>query len=231
MFIPIIGNDWDDILKMEFKKSYFQNLMEFIMNEYQTTEVCPAPQDIFNALRFTPYACTRVIILGQAPYIDPFKSHGFSFSVPPGIKIPPSVNNIFRELQYDTGCYMPNNGCLIPWTQQGVLLLNTILTVERGVFGSHDNKGWEIFTQSIINLLNIKSSGLVFMLWGKYAQQFGIGIDPNKHLILKAGHPSPMAGNQFFGCKHFSICNDFLYARTGVPIDWQIPNIFPEDYK
>lgn len=231
MFIPAIGNDWDDVLKMEFKKSYFQDLMEFIMYEYQTTEVCPGGQDIFNALRFTPYACTRVVILGQAPYINPWQSHGLSFSVPPGSKIPPAVQNIFREIQFEMGGYLPNNGCLIPWALQGVLLLNSILTVERGVFGSHEGKGWEVFTQNIINVLNSKPNGIVFMLWGNYAQQMGAGLDPNKHLILKAAHPSPLAGQQFFGCNHFLKCNDYLYSRTGSVIDWQIPNIFPEDFK
>ena len=231
MFIPTIGNDWDDILKMEFKKIYFQNLMDFIMYEYQTTQVCPAGQDIFNALRFTPYACTRVVILGQAPYINQWQSHGFSYSVPPGAKIPPALQNIFRELSNDLGYFLPNNGCLIPWALQGVLLLNSVLTVECGNFGSHDGKGWEVFTQNIIHLLNNKTTPVVFMLWGKDMQQLGSMIDPNRHLVLKAPHPSPLAGGQFFGCHHFSKCNDFLYSTTGSTIDWQIPNIFPEDFK
>ncbi len=199
------------------------------MSEYQSTEVCPAGQDIFNALRFTPYACVRVVILGQAPYINPWQSHGLAYSVPPGARIPPSVKNVFTELQNDIGCYIPNNGCLIPWALQGVLLLNCVLTVERGVFGSHDNKGWEVFTQAVLHILNSKTGAIVFMLWGKYAQQMGSLIDPNKHLVLKAGHPSPLSDNKFLGCHHFSICNDFLYTRTGMPIDWQIPNVFPED--
>lgn len=231
MFIPTIGNDWDNILRFEFRKQYFQDLMDFMMYEYQRTDVCPAGQDLFNVFRFTPYACTRVVIISQAPFLNPWQAHGLAFSVPPGAKIPPVTQNILREVTYDTGCYLPNNGCLIPWALQGVLLLNSTMSVEAGRHGSHVGKGWEVFTQSIINLLNNRPISTVFMLWGHNAHQIGACIDPNKHLVLKAAHPSPLAGNQFFGCRHFSKCNDYLFSTTGYVIDWQLPNIFPEDFR
>ena len=169
-----------------------------------------------------------MIILGQDPYHGTGEAHGLSFSVNPGVKIPPSLYNIFKELQSDMGCYIPDNGYLVPWAKQGVLLLNSVLTVKRGRSNSHKGIGWEIFTDKIIELLNKKDRSLIFLLWGNYAKQKGSFINPNSHMILKAVHPSPLAGGGFFGCKHFSKVNEYLYEIDKTTIDWQIPNIINE---
>ena len=221
--IPKIGNDWDDLLIKEFKKDQMQQLLNRI--EYSTDVIFPPKEDIFNALKTTSYADTRVVILGQDPYIKEGQAHGYSFSVKPGVQVPPSLMNIFQELHDDIGCYIPNNGCLIPWAKQGVLLLNSILTVKEGQSRSFANMGWEKFTDHIIWLLNKKDTGIVFMLWGNYARSKASLIDPNSHLILQAAHPSPLAGGAFFGCKHFSKANNFLYEIYPSTIDWQIPNV------
>lgn len=229
--IPYIGNDWDEILEKEFKKDYFQRLMNFLDYAYDYKDILPPRKDIFNALKTTSYKDTRIIIVGQDPYIKPNQAHGYSFSVLPGNEIPPSLYNIFKELHDDMGCYIPDNGCLLPWAEQGVLLLNSILTVEKGISNSHARKGWEEFTDTIIDALNRKEESMVFMLWGNYAKRKGAIINPNMHLVLKAAHPSPLAGGAFFGCKHFSLASQYLYETTPNTIDWQIPNIYNQEVK
>lgn len=221
----MIGNDWDSVLGKYMSSIPFQDMMRWLDREYRETEVYPPKDQIFSALQYTPYNQVKVVIIGQDPYINPGQAHGMAFSVNPGIPIPPSLMNIFLELQNDLGCYIPNNGCLIPWANQGVLLLNSVLTVERGKSNSHKNIGWEQFTDAVIRTLNFLDHSIVFMLWGRSAQRKEKLIDPNKHLILKAPHPSPLAGGAFFGCNHFSICNQFLYEIMPDVIDWQIPNL------
>jgi uracil-DNA glycosylase len=223
-----IGNDWDDLLKDEFEKPYYKELRSFLINEYKNNEIYPKMEDIFNALKYTSCKDTKIVIIGQDPYINPGEAHGLSFSVQPGIKIPPSLYNIFKELHDDLGYDIPDNGYLVPWAKQGVLLLNSILTVRRGKSNSHANHGWEVFTDAILNILN-KHYALVFMLWGKYAQQKARLIDHQNHVILKAVHPSPLAGGGFSGCKHFSRANQYLYETQPTTIDWQIPNIRKDD--
>lgn len=221
----MIGNDWDSVLGKYMSSIPFQDMMRWLDREYRETEVYPPKDQIFSALQYTPYNQVKAVIIGQDPYINPGQAHGMAFSVNPGIPIPPSLMNIFLELQNDLGCYIPNNGCLIPWANQGVLLLNSVLTVERGKSNSHKNIGWEQFTDAVIRTLNFLDHSIVFMLWGRSAQRKEKLIDPNKHLILKAPHPSPLAGGAFFGCNHFSICNQFLYEIMPDVIDWQIPNL------
>lgn len=221
----IIGNDWDDLLKDEFQKNYFITMEEYIRQEYKRLEIYPPENDIFNALRLCSYADTKVVIVGQDPYINPGQAHDLSFSVLPGAKIPPSLMNIFCELRDEMGCYIPNNGCLIPWAKQGVLLLNSVLTVRKGYSNSHKDIGWEIFTDTIMRLLNQKEKSIIFLLWGAKAKSKAYMIDPNSHLILTAPHPSPLAGGGFFGCNHFIKANQFLYEIYPDTIDWQIPNI------
>lgn len=220
-----IGNDWDNLLRDEFQKTYFITMEEYIRQEYKREEIYPAEGDIFNALRLCSYADTKVVIVGQDPYINPGQAHGLSFSVLPGAKIPPSLMNIFQEIHNELGCYVPNNGCLIPWAKQGVLLLNSVLTVRRGCSNSHKDIGWEIFTDTIMKLLNQKDKSIVFLLWGAKAKSKAYAIDSAKHLILTAPHPSPLAGGGFFGCNHFIKANQFLYEIYPNTIDWQIPNI------
>ena len=218
-----LGNDWDQLLKDEFRKDYYQNLRQFLKEEYSTKTIYPEMHDIFNALKSTPFQNVKVVILGQDPYINPGEAHGLAFSVQPTAKIPPSLLNIFNELQTDLGCYIPDNGYLIHWAKQGVLLLNTVLTVQQGKSKSHTGKGWEQFTDEILHLLSMKSR-VVFMLWGRDAQH-KIPLIHSNHLTLTAAHPSPLAGGKFFGCKHFSKANQFLSINGYDQIDWQIPNI------
>ena len=215
-------NDWDDLLCDEFKKDYYQHLRNFLKEEYQKTTIYPSMHDIFNALKLTSFESVKVVIVGQDPYINPGEAHGLAFSVQRGAKIPPSLLNIFKELNNDLQCYMPDNGCLVHWASQGVLLLNSVLTVRRGASRSHAGKGWERFTDTILDITNKKEEPVVFMLWGRDAQKKGHIADNPKHLILSAAHPSPLAGGRFFGCKHFSNANGFL-AKNGLnEIDWQI---------
>lgn len=220
----IIGNDWDDILLEEFQKNYFKNLMEFLDGEYKRYDIFPPKDDIFNALKYTSYKDTRVVIVGQDPYINPGQAHGLSFSVQPDAKIPPSLYNIFKELHNDIGCDIPNNGYLKSWADQGVLLLNSVLTVRRGKSNSHANIGWEIFTNKILEKLNKSDRSIIFMLWGRYAKMKAELIDPDMHMILMAAHPSPLAGGAFFGCKHFSKALEYLYETSDSTINWQIQN-------
>lgn len=223
-----IENDWDDLLKDEFQKDYFKNLMVFLDDEYQHDEIYPPREDIFNALKYTSYQDTKVVIVGQDPYINPGQAHGLSFSVQPEAKIPPSLYNIFKELETDCGCFIPDNGCLIPWAHQGVLLLNSALTVRACKSASHSKIGWDAFTNRILTLLNDHNRSIIFMLWGNYAKSKASMIDPASHMILTAVHPNPLAGWAFFGCKHFSKANEYLYETSPSTIDWQIPNIIPD---
>ena len=221
-----ISNDWLAPLSGEFKKPYYKKLYETVKHEYETREIFPAPDDIFNAFAFTPLEKVKVVILGQDPYHNNGQAHGLSFSVKPDIDIPPSLVNIYQELHDDLGCYIPNNGYLKKWADQGVMLLNTVLTVRAHQANSHHDIGWEQFTDAAIRVLAEERENLVFILWGSYAQKKGAFIDRNKHLVLSSAHPSPLSAyNGFFGNKHFSKTNEFLVANGLEPIDWQIENI------
>ena len=222
----ILKNDWNELLKDEFSKDYYLSLREFLKNEYTTKIIYPDKYDIFNALHYTSYKDVKVVILGQDPYHGPNQAHGLSFSVSPGVKIPPSLLNIYKELNSDLECYIPNNGYLKKWADQGVLLLNTSLTVRAGEANSHKNKGWEIFTDKIISLINEKTDPVVFLLWGNNAINKKKLLTNKQHLILSSTHPSPLSASRgFFGSKPFSKINKFLISVNKAPIDWQIENI------
>ena len=223
----MIEGDWLEAVGDEFKKPYYKDLYEFVKNEYSTHVVYPPSEDIFNALHFTPLKDVKVLILGQDPYHEPGQAHGLSFSVLPGkADTPPSLQNIYKELNDDLGCYIPNNGYLKKWADQGVLMLNTVLTVRAHAAGSHQGKGWEQFTDAIIRAVNKKDEPVVYMLWGRPAQMKRSMLNNPKHLVLTAPHPSPLSAYRgFFGCKHFSQANEFLKANGVEPIDWQIENI------
>ena len=221
-----LGNDWDDILKEEFEKDYYKNLRQFLINEYKTQKIYPDMYEIFEALKHTSYKDTKVLILGQDPYHGQNQAHGLSFSVKKGVKTPPSLLNIYKELNEDLGLYIPNNGYLMKWAEQGVLLLNTVLTVREGQPNSHKDKGWEIFTDNIISKLNKRQDPVIFILWGNNARNKKCLIDTNKHFILEAPHPSPLSASRgFFGCGHFSKVNNILKNLKKSQIDWQIDNI------
>lgn len=218
-----IGNDWDQLLKDEFEKDYYQQLRRFLAYEYKHHKIHPDMYDIFNALKYTSYQDVRVVLLGQDPYHGPNQAHGLCFSVKKGVMPPPSLKNIFKELQDDVGCTIPSHGELVKWAKEGVLMLNTVLTVREGHANSHANKGWEILTDRIISLLNDRSEPIVFLLWGRNAQNKSAMITNSHHLILKCAHPSPLSAyNGFFGCRHFSKTNQFLKQHGYAPIDWQI---------
>ena len=219
-----LGNDWDSYVQEEARKPYYQELRQFLKHQYAAATVYPPMGQIFDALRHTSYEGTKVVILGQDPYINQGEAHGMAFSVNHGIKIPPSLRNIFLELQSDLGHAPPNNGYLMPWALQGVLLLNTVLTVEAGRSKSHARKGWEFFTDSIISKLDERNKPIVFMLWGRAAQEKAVLIKNNAHLVLTAAHPSPLAGGRFFGCRHFSQANAFLSKHGMAEIDWKLQN-------
>ena len=224
--MPPITNDWADKLRPEYKKDYYKKLFAFIGNEYATHTVYPPGDDIFNAFHMTPLANVKVVIIGQDPYHEPGQAHGLSFSVKPGVDIPPSLENIYKELQTDCGCYIPNNGYLVKWAEQGVLLLNAVLTVRAHAAASHRGKGWEEFTDAAIRILNEEDRPIVFLLWGSFARSKKEMLTNPKHLILEAPHPSPLSAYRgFFGCKHFSKANAFLAEQGVSPIDWQIENI------
>lgn len=219
-------NDWQDLLQPEFQKEYYQRLRAFLKQEYSTRTIYPDMHDIFNAMHFTPYNGVKVVILGQDPYHGPGQAHGLSFSVKPGISVPPSLQNIFQELANDLGLRIPNTGYLKKWTDQGVLLLNAVLTVRAGIANSHRGMGWEYFTDHIIGLLNEREQPVVFMLWGRNAREKKALITNSQHLILEAAHPSPFSVyNGFFGCRHFSKANAFLQQYGVDPIDWQIEDV------
>lgn len=220
-----IGNDWDELLKDEFSKDYYLKLREFLVEEYNHNTVYPNMHDIFNALRYTAYKDTHVLLLGQDPYHGPGQAHGLCFSVKKGVTPPPSLKNIYKELADELGCTIPEHGELTKWTNQGVLMLNTCLTVRRGQPNSHSGKGWEILTDKIISLINEKEEPVVFLLWGRNAQNKEKLITNPNHLILKCAHPSPFSAyNGFFGCNHFKMTNQFLKDHGLKEIDWQIEN-------
>ena len=215
-----------EMIEEESKKDYYIKLKKYIDKEYEINKIFPSKENIYNSLRYTPYEKVKVVILGQDPYHGEGEAHGLAFSVNKGIKIPPSLKNIFKELNQELGCYIPNNGYLVKWANQGVLLLNTVLTVKKDTPGSHKNIGWEIFTDKIIEKINEKEEPVVFLLWGNYAKQKEKLITNKKHLVLKAAHPSPLSCyNGFFECGHFKKANEFLEKNNICKIDWQIENI------
>lgn len=222
-----ISNDWLPALGAEFKKPYYRELYFFVKKEYSERVIYPPSEEIFNAIHLTPLKSVRVVILGQDPYHNAHQAMGLSFSVKPELReLPPSLVNIFRELHDDLGCRMPDNGDLTPWAKQGVLLLNTVLTVRAHQAFSHKGHGWEEFTDAIIRAVNAENRPIVFLLWGTPAQQKSLMLDNPKHLVLKAPHPSPLSSYRgFFGCRHFSRCNAFLQEHGEKPIDWQIPDV------
>ena len=222
----ILKNDWKIYLESEFQKDYYVKLKKFLTDEYNSNVIYPNMYDLFNALHFTPFSKVKVVILGQDPYHGPNQAHGLSFSVNPGVKAPPSLLNMYKELKSDLDCYIPNNGYLKKWADQGVLLLNTVLTVRAAEANSHKNKGWEEFTTKIIQLLNEKETPIVFILWGNNAISKSSLITNSKHLIIQSVHPSPLSASRgFFGSKPFSKANNFLASTNQTPIDWQIENI------
>lgn len=224
--MAMINNDWLPALQAEFKKDYYKELFYFVKQEYSKSVVYPPANDIFNAFHTTPLKDVKVLLLGQDPYHNVGQAHGMSFSVLPGQDIPPSLQNIYKELENDCGCYIPNNGYLKKWADQGVLLLNTVLTVRAHQANSHQGKGWEQFTDAVIREVNKIDRPIVYFLWGRPAQSKITMLNNPKHLILKAPHPSPLSAYRgFFGCKHFSQANEFLIAHGIEPIDWQIENI------
>lgn len=218
-----IGNDWDSVLAGEFEKDYYTELRKFLVSEYRTQTIYPNMYDIFNALKYTPYGKVKVVILGQDPYHEPGQAHGLCFSVQKGVPKPPSLVNIFKELTADLGIAAPSHGCLTEWTEQGVLLLNTALTVRRGQANSHRGKGWEIFTDRVIELLNERQEPMVFILWGANAKAKKELITNTNHMIITGAHPSPLsAHNGFFGGRYFSRTNAYLEEKGETPIDWSI---------
>ncbi|SJV59672.1 uracil-DNA glycosylase [Clostridioides difficile] len=221
-----LGNDWDELLKEEFEKDYYLNLRKFLIEEYKTRQIFPNMHNIYEALKHTSYKDTKVLILGQDPYHGDNQAHGLAFSVQPQVKTPPSLLNMYKELKDDLGCFIPNNGYLMPWADQGVLLLNTALTVRAHEANSHKNKGWEIFTDRVISILSEREDPVIFVLWGSNARKKVELIDTSKHYILEAPHPSPLSASKgFFGCKHFSKINEILKKLGKEPINWQIENI------
>ncbi|MGF7046194.1 uracil-DNA glycosylase [Paenibacillus sp. DS2015] len=222
----MFGNDWDDILQDEMKEPYFQDLQETIKKEYKEHTVYPPLDHLYEALRLTPYQETKALILGQDPYHGAGQAHGLSFSVLPGVRIPPSLRNMYKELHDDLGTEIPNHGCLTHWGQEGVLLLNTVLTVREGQPTSHQGLGWELFTDAIIKKLNEREESLVFILWGSHAIRKAQLINSNIHKIVQSTHPSPLAAYRgFLGSRPFSQCNEFLQSIDKAPIDWAIPNL------
>lgn len=218
-----IGNEWDTLLAGEFKKDYYLRLRSILANEYKTQTIYPNMYDIFNALKYTSYSDVKAVILGQDPYHGPGQAHGLCFSVKKGVEPPPSLKNIFKEIKDELGIEPPNHGELTAWTKQGVLLLNTVLTVRAGQANSHKGLGWESFTDKVIELLNERNKPMVFLLWGANARQKTTLITNPAHLILSCAHPSPLSAyNGFFGCGHFKRCNDFLISNGEDPIDWHL---------
>lgn len=223
--MPPITNDWAISLAPEYKKPYYRKLFDFIGNEYATQEIFPPGDDIFNAFHLTPLKDVKCVIIGQDPYHNTGQAHGLCFSVKPDVDIPPSLINIYKELHDDLGCYIPNNGYLVKWAKQGVLMLNAVLTVRAHQAASHQGKGWEEFTDAAIRIVNEQDRPVVFLLWGGFAQKKAAMLNNPKHLILKAPHPSPLSVYRgFYGCRHFSKTNDFLIKNGLEPIDWQIEN-------
>ena len=218
-----IGNEWDDYIGGEFEKEYYITLREKLSEEYRTHTVYPAKENIFNALKFTPYSKVKVLLLGQDPYHGAGQAHGLAFSVQKGVAKPPSLLNIFQELSTDLGVMPPSHGCLTDWTTQGVMLLNTVLTVREGEANSHKNLGWTTFTDKIIEILNAREDPVIFLLWGRNAADKLPLITGSQHFVLSAAHPSPLSASRgFFGCRHFSKVNEILTRLGKEPINWQI---------
>jgi uracil-DNA glycosylase len=225
MKLPLPGG-WQPLLAPELEKPYFSKLRAFVDAERRTHEVYPPEDEVFTALRLTPFEAAKVLILGQDPYHGPGQAHGLAFSVRPGVRPPPSLANIFKELRDDLGCRIPNNGYLEPWARQGVLLLNAVLTVRTGEPNSHKGKGWEKFTDAIIRLLGQRGEPMVFVLWGGYAGKKAELIDTGRHTIVQSPHPSPLSAKRgFFGSRPFSRINATLESFGQEPIDWQIPDL------
>jgi uracil-DNA glycosylase len=221
---PRIEETWLEALRDDFESSYFQDLKHFLKEEVKTQKIYPPGTQIFSAFNLTPLTAVKVVIIGQDPYHGPGQAHGLCFSVPEGIALPPSLLNIYKEIQADLGIAVPKTGNLEKWAKQGVLLLNAILTVRSGMAGSHQGKGWEIFTDNVIRTISDLRAGIVFLLWGKYAQNKEELIDKEKHFVLKAPHPSPLSASRgFFGCNHFSQTNEILSQNGLGSIDWN-PN-------
>jgi uracil-DNA glycosylase len=223
-----IGNKWDEVLAAEFNKPYFTGLFKFLSEEYASRNIYPKKENIFNAFKYTDFDEVKVVIFGQDPYHGAGQAHGLAFSVQAGARVPPSLRNIYKELADGLGCYVPNNGCLRKWAKQGVLLLNTVLTVREGEPNSHKNKGWEIFTEYVTKVLTERERPVVFLLWGANALVYRKYINP-PHAVMAAPHPSPLSARRgFFGCGHFNGCNDILteiWKTKNARIDWQIENI------
>lgn len=218
-----IESSWNKVLMDEFSKPYFEQLTSFVRNEYNSKNIYPKGADIFRAFDLTPFDNVKVVILGQDPYHEPNQAHGLCFSVQDGIKFPPSLQNIFKELVAEMDFKIPQSGNLSSWAEQGVLLLNATLTVEAHKAGSHQNKGWEQFTDAVIHKLAESREGLVFILWGAYAQKKGAFIDTTKHCVLKSPHPSPLSAHRgFFGNNHFGKANEYITKNGGTPINWQL---------
>lgn len=221
-----IDNDWLPAVNAEFKKPYYADLYKFVREEYSKVAVYPPSDEIFSALHLTPLSKVKVVIIGQDPYHNVGQAHGLCFSVRPDVEIPPSLVNIYKELQSDLGCRIPNNGYLVKWAEQGVLLLNTVLTVRAHQANSHQGKGWEQFTDAIIRAVNAEDRPIAYLLWGRPAQSKMSMLDNPKHKVFTAPHPSPLSAHRgFFGCKHFSQTNAFLQANGIEPIDWQIEDV------
>ncbi len=226
----MLTNDWKNQLASEFKKPYYRDLYYKIKDEYEHEKVFPSPDELYKAFELTPYEKVKAVILGQDPYHGDGQAEGLCFSVKPGVDIPPSLMNIYKELNREMGLKIPDNGCLVPWAKQGVLLLNTVLTVRAHQAFSHRGMGWEQFTDAAIAALNKADRPVVFMLWGKPAGEKAAMLDNPKHLILKAPHPSPLSASRgFFGCGHFVKCNEFLLTNGERPINWQISDLSPGD--
>jgi len=218
-----VTNDWLEVFKPEYKKPYYKKLYDFISEEYSRYTVYPPGDDIFNAFHLTPLSKVKVVIIGQDPYHEPGQAHGLCFSVKQGVDIPPSLQNIYKELHDDVGFEIPDHGCLTSWAEQGVLLLNAVLTVRAHAAASHQNKGWEEFTDAVIRAVNEVDRPIVFLLWGSFARSKSKMLTNPNHLVLEAPHPSPLSAYRgFFGCRHFSRANDFLKAHGAEPVDWTI---------
>jgi uracil-DNA glycosylase len=222
---PNFPSAWQPVVGEEFAKPYFKNLQEFLAEERAHHTVYPPEDEVFTAFKLTPYEAVNVLLLGQDPYHDENQAHGLAFSVRPGVRPPPSLVNIFKELKNDLGCRIPNNGYLVPWAEQGVMLLNTVLTVRAHEPNSHKGKGWEMFTDEVIRRISAKDDPVVFLLWGGNAQKKIGLIDAERHTVIKSAHPSPLSVKKFFGSKPFSATNAALRAAGKPEIDWQIPDL------
>jgi uracil-DNA glycosylase len=220
----MLEESWQKVLGLEFEQPYMKQLKDFLRQEKDQKKIIyPKSVNVFHAFALTPFDAVKVVILGQDPYHGPNQAHGLCFSVLPGVPLPPSLQNIYKELQTDLNIPRTSHGCLDNWAKQGVLLLNSVLTVERGKAGAHQGRGWETFTDRVITILNEQKTGLVFILWGSYAQKKGQFIDSNRHYVLKAPHPSPFSAHQgFFGSRPFSAANTFLQTKGQSPIDWRV---------